>query len=89
MNIFWNEGINMERIFSAVLRKIDKSHIISAVRRGLIMVIPILMLGSMAQVLQSIPLRAYQNVLEILLDGAFRQMLNFIYDAAFGMFLNP
>lgn len=85
MNIFWNEGINMERIFSAVLRKIDKSHIISAVRRGLIMVIPILMLGSMAQVLQSIPLRAYQNVLEILLDGAFRQMLNFIYDAAFGM----
>lgn len=75
----------MERLFSAVIKEIDKSHTLSAIRRGLIMVIPILMLGSVAQILQNIPIKAYQNVLHQLLDGAFLQMLVFIYDAAFGM----
>ncbi len=63
----------------------DNSHTISAIRRGMIMVIPILMLGSIAVVLKEIPINGYQHFIGKAFDGAFLKMFSFMYDATFGM----
>lgn len=63
----------------------DNSEIISAIRRGIIMVIPVLMLGSFALILKSMPFDGYQRFISHIFSGAFLQMLNFIYDATFGL----
>lgn len=75
----------MEKIFEKTLYKFDNSRSISAIRRGFIMVIPILMLGSFALLLKEFPINLYQKLIREVFSGAFLKMLNFIYDATLGM----
>ena len=49
------------------------------------MVLPILMLGSIAVVLKEIPIHTYQRFIGKAFDGAFLKMFSFMYDATFGM----
>lgn len=63
----------------------DNSEIISAIRRGLIMIIPVLMMGSFALILKSMPINAYQHFINHAFAGAFLSMFNFVYDATFGL----
>ncbi|MDE7431809.1 MAG: EAL domain-containing protein [Lachnospiraceae bacterium] len=75
----------MEKIFEKTLYKFDNSRSISAIRRGFIMVIPMLMLGSFALLLKEFPINLYQELIRKVFSGAFLKMLNFIYDATLGM----
>lgn len=75
----------MEKIFEKTLYKFDNSRSISAIRRGFIMVIPMLMLGSFALLLKEFPVNLYQELIREVFSGAFLKMLNFIYDATLGM----
>lgn len=75
----------MEKVLRKIVCVIDNSKVISAIRRGLIMVIPVLMMGSFALILKSMPFDAYQRFIVNAFSGAFLQMLNFIYDATFGL----
>lgn len=75
----------MKKLLRKIIYTIDNSEIISAIRRGLIMVIPVLMLGSFALILKSMPFDGYQRFISHIFSGAFLQMLNFIYDATFGL----
>lgn len=75
----------MEAIYKKILNKMDNSEIISAIRRGLIMIIPVLMMGSFALILKSMPINAYQHFINHAFAGAFLSMFNFVYDATFGL----
>lgn len=75
----------MKNLIKKIIYVMDNSEIISAIRRGIIMVIPVLMLGSFALILKSMPFDGYQRFISHIFSGAFLQMLNFIYDATFGL----
>ena len=75
----------MKNLLKKIIYIMDNSEIISAIRRGIIMVIPVLMLGSFALILKSMPFDGYQRFISHIFSGAFLQMLNFIYDATFGL----
>lgn len=80
-----NEDFELKNICKIILNKMDNSQTISAIRRGLIMILSVLMLGSFALILKSMPIAIYQNFISSVFSGAFLQMLNFIYDATFGL----
>lgn len=80
-----NGDFELKNICKIILNKMDNSQTISAIRRGLIMILPVLMLGSFALILKSMPIAIYQNFISSVFSGAFLQMLNFIYDATFGL----
>lgn len=75
----------MKKVLNKFLSKIDNSDTISAIRRGLIMVIPILMISAFARVLITLPIEVYQEFLKNALSGAFLSMLSFLYDATAGI----
>lgn len=56
-----------------------------AIRRGLVMLIPVLMIGSFSLVLRSLPIPAYQTFINWWADGALYQIINSVYNATFGM----
>ena len=58
---------------------------LSAIRRGLIMTIPILMIGAFARVFLTFPVDFYQRFLENTFSGAFLSMFTFLYDATLGI----
>ena len=63
----------------------DSSGTLSAIRRGLIMIIPILMIGAFARVFITFPVDCYQRFLENTFSGAFLSMFTFLYDATLGI----
>lgn len=75
----------LKKILKKILNMMDNSDTISAIRRGLIMVIPILMIGAFARVLMTLPVNVYQEFLKNTFSGAFLSMLTFLYDATMGI----
>ena len=58
---------------------------IQAIRRGLIMAIPILMIGSIALLLRSLPMQEYQEFIRSFFSGFLYEMFGFVHTATFGM----
>ena len=58
--------------------------VLGAVKKGFLMVIPVVLTGSFALLLCNFPIPAYQNFLSAFLDGALLSLLNFIIDATTG-----
>ena len=75
----------MRKICRKILYRLDNSRSINAIRRGFIMVIPLLMLGSFAMLLKEFPIASYQEFIKNAFSGAFYKMLVFIHDATLGM----
>lgn len=75
----------MKKLCRLIVYKMDNSSTISAIRRGLIMILPVLILGSFALLLKSLPIAAYQRFIANAFSGAFLQMMDFVYDATYGM----
>lgn len=57
-----------------------------AVRHGLTMMIPLIVLGSIALMLRNLPIAPYQALLPTLLDGHVVEVLDFIYGGSFQIF---
>lgn len=55
------------------------------VRSGLLMLIPVLMVGSVALILRSLPIAAYQRFIAEFAAGLLYTLFSFIYNATFGM----
>lgn len=68
-----------------LLEKLENTASVSAIKSGLIMVIPVLMLGSAALVFEYFPIVAYQQFIETALDGKLFLFFDLIYNATFGM----
>ena len=64
----------------------DNSLMFTAVRRGMIMMIPLLVIGSMALMLKCLPIPAYQELLPKLWNGRIVKFLEFIHGASFNLF---
>lgn len=62
----------------------DNSRILQCVRSGLVMMLPVLLIGSLTLMLRSLPLPAYQQFIASFLSGGVYQFLTYIYDATFG-----
>lgn len=74
----------MRKICKKILYRMDISRSINAIRRGFIMVIPLLMLGSFALLLKEFPIAPYQEFIKNAFSGAFYKMFVFIHDATLG-----
>ena len=66
--------------------KIENNSAFGAIRQGMIMLIPLVVFGSIALMLMSLPIPAYQELLNNLLDGRVVEILNFIYCGVFNFF---
>ncbi len=64
----------------------DDNQALMAVRQGMIMLIPLLVLGAMALMLASLPIPAYQDFLSSFLNGKVVEFLHFVRGAALNMF---
>ncbi len=69
----------------SVFEKIQNFPMIQAVRREVLMSIPILMIGSFALILKSLPVAAYQRFLEYFIGGALGGVFELIHKATFGI----
>lgn len=58
---------------------------VEAIRNGLVMILPILLLGSFALIFNSLPIDAYQTFIKTQMNGVFSSVFQFIYDATFGL----
>lgn len=56
-----------------------------AVRNGFIMAIPVLLLGSFALILKSLPITAYQTLIQTLGGGFLKSIFEMVYNATFGL----
>lgn len=66
-------------------RKMLDSRAIQSIRRGLVTLIPILMIGAFSLVLKSLPVTIYQSFITEQLNGAFYKFFEMVYQATFGL----
>ncbi len=72
--------------FFRLSQRIDSNIIIRAIRHALIITVPILMIGSFALLLKSLPIWSYQNFIVNFGGGIFFDLFSLIYNACFSFF---
>ncbi len=83
----------MDRIKKSIMRvadKIENSCVVGAIRQGMIMMIPLLVVGYFAAMLIKLPIPAYQNFMSELCGGRVVEALTCIYSSVndfFAVFL--
>ncbi|MDL2217626.1 EAL domain-containing protein [Christensenellaceae bacterium OttesenSCG-928-M15] len=65
--------------------RIDEMPVMQAVRRGLVMMIPVLLIGSFSLVLKFLPIPAYQQFLSSFLYGYLPVLFTWVNQATFGL----
>ncbi len=67
-----------------LLYALENNTVLSAVKKGFLLVIPVVLTGSFVLLLINFPVSAYQEFLAALGGGAVRSLLNFIVDSTTG-----
>ncbi len=67
------------------LHRIEGLTIVRAIRSGLINIIPVLIIGAFALILQTFPLTVWQRFLNTTAGGFLLQLLKLVYSATFGV----
>jgi lactose/cellobiose-specific phosphotransferase system IIC component len=75
------ERYNMLTIFD----KISDNGLLQAVRRGLILIIPIIMAGSFALVLNNFPVQSYQDFMLLAFGDAWKNLGGYIWQGTFAI----
>lgn len=70
----------MQRLIYAI----ENNQVLAAVKKGFVLVIPVVLTGSFALLLSNFPIAAYQNWLTSFGGGFLLTLLNFIFDATTG-----
>lgn len=65
--------------------KMEESSILRCIRNSLVMLIPILLIGSFATVLEYLPVKVYQEFITSFGDGILVLLFEYIYYATSGM----
>ncbi|MBP5649189.1 MAG: PTS sugar transporter subunit IIC/EAL domain-containing protein [Clostridia bacterium] len=68
-----------------IIDRLESLRIVRAVRNGLISLIPVLIIGAFALVLDTFPVDAYQEFITTFLQGALHSLFVFINKATFGV----
>ncbi|MGI6665595.1 MAG: PTS sugar transporter subunit IIC [Christensenellaceae bacterium] len=71
--------------FQHSLQVVQNNTVFRAIRKGLVMTIPTLMIGSFVLVLLNLPIPVFQDFLNGFLSGALRTILLFIYNGTFDL----
>lgn len=69
----------------SILEKLENAPAVLAIKSGLIMIIPALMIGSATLVFKYFPISQYQQFIETVLAGKLSAFFDLIYNATFGM----
>ncbi len=75
-----------ERVSVNFFNKISEIRLFQCIKSGLIMVIPIILIGSFALVLKSFPIDAYQHFIAGFAGGFLRDLFTIIINATTGLF---
>lgn len=86
LRYFMNMGTWVKSRLLRVSDHFDNNLLFMAVRQGMVMMIPLLVSGSAALMLYSLPIPAYQKFLYGFWDGRAVAFLNFIQSASYGFF---
>ena len=73
------------RRFAEYEEKLASSPVLISVRRGLTMMIPLVLIGSLALVVISLPIPAYQNTMAVLFGGQWQNIFLYIRDGTFNI----
>ena len=76
-------GFKLER--KDFVNKIEQLIIVRVVRDSLIHIIPVLIIGAFALIIQTFPMEAYQQFITAFAGGAFLRLAELIYSATFGV----
>ena len=76
----------MNSKFLSLSQKIDSNVIMRAIRHALIITVPILMIGSLALMLKSLPVAVYHDFIVNFGGGILYDIFSLMYDACFGFF---
>ena len=71
--------------FIRTITSVEQKPSVRAIRSGLAMIVPVLLLGSFCLVLQYFPIVQYQDFINMLWNGSFMDFLQLLYNATFGM----
>ena len=72
-------------LLSAVNEKVGNRKILISIRRGLTYMIPLILLGSFALVIISLPIPAYQKFMQSVFGSEWNNIPNYIQDGTFGV----
>ncbi len=75
-----------ERASVNFFNKLSEIKLFQCIKSGLIMVIPIIIIGSIALVLKSFPIAAYQDFIKYAAGGFLYDLFSIIYNATTGLF---
>lgn len=73
----------MTKKLDAVMEKVSGNHIITAIRRGLLQIVPLIIVGSFALVALNLPIPAYQDFMDGLFGGSWRLLGLLIYKGTY------
>ncbi len=68
-----------------VSEKIEKNSVVRIIRNGLVTMIPVLMIGAFALILQSLPITFYQQFITTFLNGILYKIFHIVFQATFGV----
>ncbi len=74
-----------ERGLISLLHRWEQTMSVRTIRSGLVNMIPVLIIGAFALILQTFPVEAYQDLIATLAGGFFLDLLKLIYSATFGV----
>lgn len=77
-------GYKLTEGLQSFYRKLEKNKILMAVRQGMLLAVPLIMTGSIALLLLSIPIPSYQNWQLRFLDGMAADFLNTVHSVTLG-----
>lgn len=73
----------MSKKLDAVMEKVSGNHIITAIRRGLLQIVPLIIVGSFALVALNLPITAYQNFMNGLFGDNWRTLGLLVYKGTY------
>lgn len=74
-----------KKIKNYIFDYFESSKVLQAIRNGLVLVMPILIVGSFAMALRSLPVKGYQDFIQSFCMGIIYNILSLIYSATFGL----
>ncbi|MGI6265340.1 MAG: PTS transporter subunit EIIC, partial [Acutalibacteraceae bacterium] len=70
---------------ASLIRRVEQSTVVCAVRNGLVNITPILIIGAFALILKTFPVEQYQAAIASFAGGILIRLLDFVYSATFGV----
>ena len=71
--------------FISFIRKTEQFSLVRVVKSGLVNMIPVLIIGAFALVINQFPIKGYQDFITTFLDGFIAKLSNFVNKATFGV----